>query len=271
MKVRRPAMSKSVTPSAQHRRVDILERLSESGSVRVQDLSEAFGVSTVTIRSDLVALERMGRLRRVRGGAVALSKTVTASLQDQRMNVHVDEKSSIARRAAKLVQSGESVLLDSGTTSRHLALALADTPGITVITNDLTICDLVDRSLPEAEVIMLGGLMNKGHRYTSGPLTMSTLRTIHPTHSFVCPTGYLPGRGLMTNNQEMAQLKAAYLECSINTCVLMDSSKVGMPGLLRFGGLRDADVVIVDSDPDGLLAADLEGSMTRLIISSQPA
>lgn len=262
-------MSQAATPSAQHRRADILERLSQAGSVRVVDLAESFGVSTVTIRSDLMALERMGRLRRVRGGAVALSKAVTASLQDQRMNVHVDEKAAIARAAARLVHPGESVLLDSGTTARHLALALADTPGITVITNDLTICDLVDRSLPEADVIMLGGLVNKGHRYTSGPLTMSALRTIHPTHSFVCPTGFIPGQGLMTNNQEMAQLKAAFLECSVHTCVIMDSSKVGKSGLLRFGGLSDAETVIVDADPDGTVAAELEGSSSRLVTAQK--
>ena len=261
-------MADESTPSAQHRRADILERLAETGSVRVSELSDAYGVSTVTIRSDLVSLERMGRLRRVRGGAVALSKTVTASLQDRRMNVHVEEKSAIARVAARLVQPGDSVLLDSGTTARHLTLALSDTPGITIITNDLTISDLVDRSLPEAQVIMLGGLINKGHRYTSGSLTMAALRTINPTHSFVCPTGYLPGRGLMTNNQEMAQLKAAFLECSIHTCVIMDSSKVGKTGLLRFAGLRDAGTVIVDSDPAGAIAADLEGSATELIIAT---
>ena len=227
--------------------------------------ADAFGVSRVTARADLDALARDGKLRRTHGGAVSLSKTLTVSVQERRINVNVEAKRAIARLAAPLVEDGDSVLVDSGTTALELVRAISGRAGVTVVTDDFTIADYVDRSAPSLDVIMLGGSLRKGHRYTAGPLAMRTLEVLHPRKAFVTPTSYVPGRGLMTNNQDMAELKRAYLTCADRTFVLMDQSKVGAPGLLWFGTLVGVEAVVMDADPDGLVAEDAAEQGCRVL------
>ena len=259
----------TTTATPAERQAAIVQILNDESSVQVADLSRRFGVSKVTVRSDLESLERAGRLRRTHGGAVSLSQSVTVNEQDLRINVNVQEKRAIARAAVNLIKEGDSILLDSGTTSLELARSLAGISGLTVVTNDLTIANFVDRSLRGTSVIMLGGVVNKGHRYTSGPLTLAALETLRPSLAFVCPTSFAPGRGLMANNQDMAQLKKVFLTCAERCCVLLGSSKVGAGGLLRFGELTQASVVVVDKDPDGQVAAALEGSAAELLMANE--
>ena len=242
--------------SSEERRAAILSMLDRATSVQVTQLAEAFGVSRVTARADLDALERDGKLRRTHGGAVSLSKTLTVSVQDRRVNVNVEAKRAIAQLAAPFVEDGDSVLVDSGTTALELVRAISGRSGVTIVTDDFTIADYVDRSAPSLDVIMLGGSLRKGHRYTSGPLALRTLEMLHPDKAFVTPTSYVPGRGLMTNNQDMAELKRTFLACAERTFVLMDKSKVGAAGLLWFGTLASVEAVIMDEDPEGVVAAD---------------
>lgn len=251
--------------SSEERRAAILSMLDRAASVQVTQLAGAFGVSRVTARADLDALARDGKLRRTHGGAVSLSKTLTVSVQERRINVNVEAKRAIARLAAPLVEDGDSVLVDSGTTALELVRAISGRAGVTVVTDDFTIADYVDRSAPSLDVIMLGGSLRKGHRYTAGPLAMRTLEVLHPRKAFVTPTSYVPGRGLMTNNQDMAELKRAYLTCADRTFVLMDQSKVGAPGLLWFGTLGGVEAVVMDADPDGLVAEDAAEQGCRVL------
>ena len=251
--------------SSEERRAAILSMLDRAASVQVTQLADAFGVSRVTARADLDALARDGKLRRTHGGAVSLSKTLTVSVQERRINVNVEAKRAIARLAAPLVEDGDSVLVESGTTAIELVRAISGRAGVTVVTDDFTIADYVDRSAPSLDVIMLGGSLRKGHRYTAGPLAMRTLEVLQPRKAFVTPTSYVPGRGLMTNNQDMAELKRAYLTCADRTFVLMDQSKVGAPGLLWFGTLSGVEAVVMDEDPDGLVAEDAAEQGCRVL------
>ena len=251
--------------SSEERRAAILSMLDRATSVQVTQLAEAFGVSRVTARADLDVLARDGKLRRAHGAAVSLSKTLTVSVQERRINVNAEAKRAIARLAAPLVEDGDSVLVDSGTTALELVRAISGRTGVTVVTDDFTIADYVDRSAPSLDVIMLGGSLRKGHRYTAGPLAMRTLEVLHPRKAFVTPTSYVPGRGLMTNNQDMAALKRAFLTCADRTFVLMDQSKVGAPGLLWFGTLRGVEAVVMDADPDGLVSEDAAEQGCRVL------
>ena len=251
--------------SPEERRAAILSMLDRATSVQVTQIAEAFGVSRVTVRADLDALARDGKLRRTHGGAVSLSKTLTVSVQERRINVNAEAKRSIARLAAPFVEDGDSVLVDSGTTALELVRAISGRTGVTVVTDDFTIADYVDRSAPSLDVITLGGSLRKGHRYTAGPLALRTLEMLHPDKAFVTPTSYVPGRGLMTNNQDMAELKRAFLTCAERTFLLMDASKVSAPGLLWFGTLASAEAVIMDADPGDLVAADAAELGCRVI------
>lgn len=253
--------------SVEERRSLILQMLDRDASVQVAEVAQAFGVSRVTVRGDLDALERMGKLRRTHGGAASLAKTLTVSIQDTRVNVNVEAKRAIARAAAGLVGDGESLLVDSGTTALEFVRCLGAKSGITVVTADFTIGDFIDRSLPGVDVVMLGGALRKGHRYAYGPLTLRSLEMLHPDRTFVCPTSYVPGRGLMTNFAQMAEVKQAMMHACESCTVLLDSSKVGGSGLVRFADVDEADVLVSDADPEGALAAALDGTGCELVIA----
>ncbi len=252
---------------ADERRTAIMAILDRDASVQVTSLAELLGTSKVTIRSDLDALERAGRLRRTHGGAVSLSHHVTASLQDRRVNINAEAKHRIGMLAATLVPDGASLFVDSGTTALELVRSLEERVGITIVTTDLTIADYVDRSLPHADVILLGGFLRKAHRYTAGPIARHALEGLRPDISFVCPTGYAPGVGLMTNYLEMGEMKRLAMHRSPKTCVLFDASKIGAPCLVKFGELSEADVVVMDCDPGGNIAAELGEDAGKLLLA----
>ncbi|MGI6229979.1 MAG: DeoR/GlpR family DNA-binding transcription regulator [Tractidigestivibacter sp.] len=252
---------------AEERRAAVLQMVERNSSVQVSEVADAFGVSRVTARADLDALARDGKLRRTHGGAVSLSRTLTVSLQDKRVNVNADAKRAIAARASRLVEPGWSVLVDTGTTGLELVRALGATPGLTIVTADLTIADYVDRSMPTAEVVILGGALRKGHRYTSGPATVAALSSLRPDVSFVCPTAFSPDAGFMTGYEGMAQLKHAFLHASVKTYVLMDSSKIGAHGLFRFGGVTDAEAIVMEADPHGVMTSCVADTQTKLVLA----
>lgn len=240
---------------ADQRRSRILELLDREQSLRVGALADELGVSTVTIRSDLDVLEKAGKLRRTHGGAVALGRSVTVSVQDRRVNVNAEAKRAIAREAASWVQDGQSVVLDSGTTALEVARCLTEREDVTVVTADLTIADFIDRALPGVQAVLLGGVLRKGHRYVTGPVTIAGLGMLHADWAFLCPTSVVADRGLMTNFAPMAEVKTAMLRSASRCVALADATKMGAPGLVRFAGAEDVDELVCDDDPGAAVRA----------------
>lgn len=239
---------------AEERRTAIMDMLERSASVQVADIAQAFGVSTVTARGDLDALAAAGKLRRTHGGAVSLHKTLTVSVQDQRVNVNVDAKQSIARAALELVRDGDTVFVDSGTTALEFVRMLDMRTGITVITADITIADYIDESLPSVDVIMLGGELRKGHRYLFGPLTMAAIATIHADLAVICPGAFVAGRGFVTDFPQMAEIKQAAMSAASHSVALMDASKLTSRGTYCFAPIHAVDHIVIDKDDEGTLS-----------------
>lgn len=259
---------------AEERQAAIMSMLDKTASVQVADLADTFGVSTVTVRADLDALERAGKLRRTHGGAVSLHKRLTVSVQDRRVNVNVAAKQAIARAAIELVEDGDSLLVDSGTTALEFVRMLSMRSGITVITADVTVADFIDESLPGVDVILLGGALRKGHRYLYGPLTTGAIDTLHPDRALVCPISLVPNRGFMTNYEQMAEVKTAMLRSARTSIALVDAAKVNASGLIRFAGIEDVDTLVMDRDPQGIVTeaiAELppNAPQPRLVLADQ--
>ena len=252
---------------ALERRRAILELLERESAVRVDQLAQAFGVSCVTARADLDALAHDGKLRRTHGGAASLSRRLTVSVQDRRVNVNAKAKQVIAACAARLVEDGDTLLVDSGTTALELVRALSLCEGLTVVTADLTIAEHIDRAMPSCDVVVLGGMLRKAHRYTTGPLAMAALAELHADKVFVCPGSFVPRRGLMTDYQAMAELKHAMLAAADRRYCLMDASKVGASGLIRFAGLADFDAVVMDADPNSAVARAAVDAGSNLMVA----
>ena len=139
------------------RRAMIVEEVNRRSSIQVADICERFGVSEVTARNDLDKLEKSGKLRRTHGGAVSVARTITVSYPDQRMNLNVEAKRAVAQRAVEFVSNGDSLLIDTGTTTFEFVNALYDKRDITIVTSDLSIATFADSNLPHADVLLLGG------------------------------------------------------------------------------------------------------------------
>ena len=134
----------------------IMNWLAEKPNISVSDIVRRFSVSEVTARHDLVSLESEGKLRRVRGGAVSLSRSTAISYPEERINVQVEAKEAIAATAATLVDDGDVLVIDIGTTGFYFTKALIDKRDITIITGDLAIANYASFNLPNASVVLLG-------------------------------------------------------------------------------------------------------------------
>ena len=252
------AMAHATTRAfADERRAAIMEMLEHNASVQVAEIAQTFGVSSVTARADLDALAEAGKLRRTHGGAVSLHKRLTVSTQDRRINVNVAAKQAIAQSAIELVNDGDTLLVDSGTTALEFVRLLDQRDGITVITADITIADYIDESMPSVDVVMLGGALRKGHRYLYGPLTMQALQMVHADLAITCPGAFVPGCGFTTDFPQMAETKTAMIVAARKSVALMDASKVNGRGMYRFAELADVDTIVMDRDPDDAVATSI--------------
>ncbi|WP_158865451.1 DeoR/GlpR family DNA-binding transcription regulator [Leifsonia sp. AG29] len=241
------------------RRERMLEVIGRTGFVRVADLSEAFQVSDVTVRSDLDALDREQSIRRVHGGAVLRSPGMREPSFEEALASSADEKQRIGLAAAALVEPGGSVLLDVGTTTAAIARALADREeldGVTVITNGLSIALELERAIPRFQVVVTGGTLRPLQHSLVEPLASTLLRRMHADLAFIGCTGVHPTAGITNVNLPEADLKRVMVGTATRAIVVADGSKLGRKHLGRIAALGEVSELITGSSaPEGELAA----------------
>lgn len=204
------------------RHQQIIQVVNKRGNVSVSDLSQLTGVSEVTIRQDLNVLERDKYLRRVHGSAVALDSDDVGA----RMKTRYQIKQVLAVYAASLVNDGESVFIEGGSTCALLARALSERTGLTIITVSHYIAHLLKDSL--CEVIVLGGLYQKDSESVVGPLTRFSLQHIHFHKAFIGIDGWHEKTGFTGRNMLRCDVVNAVMEKDIEKIALTDSSKFGL-------------------------------------------
>ena len=244
------------TPSqrVEQRRQEIVQLLEATGIVGVSQLAARYGISQVTVRNDLDALESRGKLRRVHGGAMPLDRMMVSEGIETRMATNPSAKRQIARAAARMVNEGDTLFVDTGTTNLELMRALVNTPGITVITHDSVIGRFVMERMPLAELVIVGGRFRKGHGYCTGSTTMQTISRIYADKSFVATDSFSPEQGFMCSFPAAGDVKAGMLAHAERSFILMDSSKFGKHNYLSFATLADVDCIITEADPNDQLA-----------------
>ncbi|MCL6531432.1 MAG: DeoR/GlpR family DNA-binding transcription regulator [Meiothermus ruber] len=231
---------------ATFRHQDILEMLRRDGRVEVRKLAQHFGVSTVTIRTDLEYLEQQGVLRRTRGGAVpAEAKRFELPLEETRQ-VHAREKESIGSYAASLVRDGETIIVDVGSTTTELAKALPPSlKNVVVITSALNIALLLE-SHPGVTVIVTGGTLRPLQHSLVNPYGTLLLREINADKAFIGCNGVHPDKGFTNTNLQEAEIKRAMIEAAREIIVLADHSKLMQIAAARIGPLEIANRLVTD-------------------------
>ncbi len=240
----------------------ILERLRHRGKVTVEELEGDFRVSAPTVRADLAALEARRLLRRTHGGALPVENSLYEPPYAERAVSHADEKRRIGRAAAEMVRRGETVILDAGTTTHEVGLALAAArKGITVVTNALpTAAALMEA--PDVEVIVVGGQAQGRRRATLGPLAAEFLRPFRADRAFLGVSGADVRAGFTAVDFDAVQVKRAMIEHAGEVIVVADASKAGQAAFAHVAPLAAASLLITDTGlPDALMRALTESGL----------
>jgi DeoR family transcriptional regulator of aga operon len=211
-----------------HRRERIVSLLREQGSVQIPALAELFSVSTQTLRKDLNFLDRKRICTRSTGGAILHSGSVstTEDAIDVKRTLFAGEKVNIGRRAATLVSDGESVLLDSGSTTLQVARHLNPKDPLVVVTNDVGIMnELLGRD--SVQLVFLGGTLRRKSMSFYGSQTERTVRDLHVDKLFLAADGFDTVKGITTHFEPEAQLNRMMCAAAKEIIVVTDSSKFG--------------------------------------------
>jgi DeoR family fructose operon transcriptional repressor len=245
---------------AEERQQAIADLVARHGRLSVNALAAEYAVTTETVRRDLSALERVGILRRVHGGAVPAASLALETKVGERDLARTDEKDRIARSALALLPvSGGSIILDAGTTTARLAMMLPRDLQLTVLTNAVPIAARLAGS-PSVDLHLLPGRVRPTTHAAVGDDTVAALGRLRADVAFVGTNGLSPTHGLSTPDHAEAAVKRAIVAGAHKVVVLVDSSKIGQEHTVRFAELADVDVVVTDGD----VSADDLAALRRL-------
>lgn len=234
---------------AQQRHNAIVAKVQEKGTVQVQDLAGLLNVSAMTVRRDLAELEEQGLLRRVHGGAT-ISESTHEPIFAEKTMLNAESKAKIAKAAAQLVRSGQSIAIGGGSTSARLAQEIAartELENLTIVTNSLPVSDffhgLADtRNKPK--VLLIGGERTPSEAFV-GPLADATLANLNIDVLFLGAHG-VTLKGMYTPNMNETSTNRTFIANTHDTVAVFDSSKWNVAGLSRFASWADIDTVVTD-------------------------
>ena len=229
----------------------ILEMIEREGQVQVGRLSKIFKVSGVTIRNDLAHLEKKNLLIRTRGGAIRPQRVAVDFKITEKAQKHFKEKQAIGRKAAELIQDGDTIILDSGTTTLEIAKNLGQIKELTVITNALNIAHLL-ADFTNIRVIVPGGILRKNALSLVGPTAENAIKNYFCDKLFLGVDGIDADFGISTPNVEEAYLNRIMIEISREVFVVTDSSKFNKRSFAFIAPMEKIHTVITDKNiPSG--------------------
>ena len=235
--------------------------IEERAFASVAELSAEFGVSAVTVRNDLDALEAEGGVRRIRGGAMPFD---AARLRERPFEEAAVEaasaKARIAAAAADLLEPGMSVFLDVGTTAAAVARELLRRDGLrelTVITSGLSIALLLEAAVPRLQVVVTGGTLRPLQHSLVAPLADQVLRLLHADLALIGCNGVDAVAGVTNINLPEAEVKAAMIAAAARAVVIADGSKIGRVQLGHVADATAVDVLITDQSAPAAALAEL--------------
>src|SRR4051794_9909734 len=246
--------------SNRERRETITQTLTEQESVSVRDLAARFNVSAMTIHRDLDALESIGVLRKVRGGATAQPTALYESSLGFRLAQMPDTKRRIAEQASERVKPGASIALDDSTTTLAMLPFLAEIGQLTIVTYFASVIEEVARLAPDTlQLIVVGGTYSHKYHSFGGVLAEQQLMDLSVDHSFVSVPAVDVDRGAYHQEVDQAALKRTLARVAHDSSLLVDSTKFASSALHRVVELSEFDAIYVD---DGL-SPDIVAKLSR--------
>lgn len=246
------------------RRESIAAFVLERGNASLSELAERFHVSEMTIRRDLEALEEGGVLRRVMGGAIPVVSRFHEPPMSERSLVGVPAKQAIGAAAAALVEDGETIIVDVGTTALECARALSRSQRLTVVTPSLQVAHELSHA-PAIRTMVVGGRLRPGEMSLVGSWAEEALGQLNCDVVFLGVGGVDPERGLTEYNFDDSRVKQAALR-SANRCVLLaDESKLGRVTFARVAPVSAVSVLVTDAAPENPVVCALRDSGVQIV------
>lgn len=226
----------------------IAEKLEKNGNVEVRQLAKDLGVTEKTIRHDLIRMEKMGLLKRVHGGAVTNIKKAEDAYANRARTISLPSKERIARAAFEYIASfglsGQVFYIDAGTTNYEFARYLKNSENI-IITNDLLIAS--NLSVSNVTLHITGGrIFNNVNKYLVGSDALDMIGKHEASICFIGASSFGIKNGLMTLNNEDAEIKRSMICHSKKAIILADHTKLDQTSFVRFADIKDIDVIITD-------------------------
>jgi DeoR family glycerol-3-phosphate regulon repressor len=242
----------------------IIDTVRAQGKVAVGELAEMFDTSVETIRRDLSSLARNGKIDKIHGGATS-PKNIGEGPFDQRMQQNGGAKRHIAQKAIELVSPGDTLLIDTGSTTLVFAEQLAAIDDLIVVTNSTAIARVVAAGNKTAKLFLLGGNYNEENRQTCGTMALEQLQQFSGNLVILTAGAVAADNGVMDYNFDEAQIARAMLQRAARKIVLCDSSKFGNNAPFVVSRLDEIDDLVCEQAPAGLLSENLRDARVNVI------
>lgn len=251
---------------ASERRVRILERVAAQQSIQVSELAATFGVSEMTIRRDIARLERDGFLRRAYGGATThLMRSFDLGFNARALD-NAGAKRLIGMTAAGLVENDRTIFVGIGSTTEQFSQSLAARPGLTVVTNSVTIASLLGTR--PLRVVGVGGLVRRDELSFVGPIAAATIARYHFDLCVLGAAGVSQEFGMTDHNEDEAEVHRLAIEHATRTMVIADGSKIDEVGMAVVAPLTDIDVFVTDESAAGDGLDRIRAAGTEVVIAT---
>lgn len=248
------------------RKKQILDILKISDSVTVQELVDAFGVTGATVRTDLRELEAAKQLIRTHGGAVSITKSAYEEKPERRTNDHL--KIRIAKKAVEYINDGDSIILDTGTTTLALAKQIASSPlkDLKIVTNDFNIAGILEYA-DNGEIYLAGGNIRKEYHCAVGYQVAKFFQMFSVDKAFLGASTFSLTAGFATPNMETSELKQVAMSIAKQSFILCDSLKFGKKSFFCFAGIDNIDYLITNDDINAEHLKELEKHEAQIVLT----
>ncbi|UGB29309.1 DeoR/GlpR family DNA-binding transcription regulator [Metabacillus sp. B2-18] len=249
-----------------NRKKEILKLLTNSGAVRVAQLSKVFGVTEETIRRDLEKLEAEGQLKRVHGGAVPLSESSIELPFLERTVKNIEQKIKIGQMAANYVNDRDIIALDSSSTCLELAKNIGDKK-VSVLTNGFFVVQELGQK-QDVSVLCTGGYYNADHHAFFGHSAENSIEGLHIGKLFLSCKGFDVNWGISESHEQQAMFKRKLLSIAGQVNLLVDSSKLNVKALIQTAPLEKIHRIITDNGIEDALVKSIENQGIEVVISN---
>ncbi|MEI3613462.1 DeoR/GlpR family DNA-binding transcription regulator [Pseudogracilibacillus sp. SO30301A] len=228
------------------RQKGLLEFLKQNHASTVSDLAAHFQVHEATIRRDLTTLEKKGLMKRTHGG-VMLEEVHSEPSFQVRESVQYEEKERIGNRAAELIEDGDNIILDSGTTTLHIAKSIKNKKNLTVVTNDINIAATL-RFSKSIKVIVTGGVLFHESYMLNGMITDETLSTVNIQKAFLGTPAFHHEKGLTHFDEYLVSAKRGMIRAAKRIIVTADHTKIGRVSIHSVADINKIDDLVIGKE-----------------------